>query len=293
LTELCAVFAQDLGAHVNKPIDNSVSTEELADFRSAREKRRAALSLFIALLILLLLYTYGLREGFFATLFSPVDDSAGMSVQVMTWVAPIVFALVFLAGVLPKYIQWWKVSRRYSWSRQRRIQLEVQLKGASTTDTAVAPVSPLSPTKRFSVGTAFALIFAVVLLGFVAYIFVTPSNTGPVAAITQWISSWTNPTVQSTRVSGAYERHIAAQDTGSGVVITPQTWRYVYFENGTFTTYLQGAQQFSGTWEQAGNQLTIHTPAIAGLSAKYDSVSTVSPDAEYYEFQGNRWNKVH
>lgn len=286
-------MAQQLGVLVIKQMDNSVSAEELSDFRSAREKRRAALSLLIALLILFLLYAYGLREGFFAALLSPADDNSGMSLQVITWVAPLVLALVFFIGVLPKYLHWWKVSRRYSWSRQRRIQLEAQLKDASSTGTAASPVSPVVPAKRFSAGTVFALIFAVVLLGFAAYIFVTPSNTGPVAAISQWITSWTNPSLQNARVSGAYERNIAAKDTGSGVVITPQTWRYVYFENGTFTTYLQGAQQFSGTWEQSGNQLTIHTPAIAGLSAKYDSVATVSPDAEYYEFQGNRWNKVH
>lgn len=273
---------------MDKETENHTSTKELEEYRAAREKRRAALSLLIAILFLFLLYAYALREGFFANLVSPTDDNAGVSLQVMTWVPPLVLGLMFFAGVLPKYLRWWKVSRQYSWSRQRRRQLETELHGTKTVSTTVT-----STQQRMSVRSWFALVIAVVILIFVGYLFVTPSNTGPVAAISQWLSSILNPTVQYAKVSGAYERSYAGENTGSGAVITPQTWRYVYYDNGKFTTYMMGAQQFSGTWEQTGNKLTIHTPAIAGLSDKFDSFATVSPDAEFYEFEGNRWNRVH
>ncbi len=84
-------------------------------------------------------------------------------------------------------------------------------------------------------------------------------------------------------VSGRYECHYSEKDLGNGVMRTEQTWAYVFFSDGTFTTYLNNEQQFSGTWSQSGKTLTINTPAIAGVTEARTNQVTVSSDGKSFK----------
>ncbi len=90
-------------------------------------------------------------------------------------------------------------------------------------------------------------------------------------------------------VDGRYECRFSEKDMGGGVQRVDQTWAYVFSKDGTYTTWLNGAKQFSGTWSQEGSVLTIHIPAIRGMSAAYSSDAAVSSDGNSFTANGETY----
>ena len=88
-------------------------------------------------------------------------------------------------------------------------------------------------------------------------------------------------------VSGRYECFVSEKDLGGGAMRVEQTWAYVFFDDGTYTTYLDDYQQYSGTWSQTGNALTINTPAVPNISPASTTTVTVSYDAGSFKVNGD------
>jgi hypothetical protein len=93
-------------------------------------------------------------------------------------------------------------------------------------------------------------------------------------------------------VQGRYECHLEQKDMGGGVGRTEQTWAYVFYANGKYTTYLEGSQQFSGTWSQTGNILTVHVPEIKNISQAYSYDAIVSFDGNSFTAGDQKYVKV-
>lgn len=84
-------------------------------------------------------------------------------------------------------------------------------------------------------------------------------------------------------VSGRYECFFPEKDLGGGVLRSAQTWAYVFYSDGTYTTYVNDIQQFSGTWSQSGRTLTINTPDIVDVIQAHSSNVTVSADGNSFK----------
>ncbi len=92
-------------------------------------------------------------------------------------------------------------------------------------------------------------------------------------------------------VAGRYDCHVEAENY-PGVTQVEQTWSYVFHADGTYTTYLEGSQQYSEKWSQSANILTLHVPAIPGLSDAYVFRATVSRDASSFRSGKRTWIRV-
>jgi hypothetical protein len=80
------------------------------------------------------------------------------------------------------------------------------------------------------------------------------------------------------QVGGIYCFTIDGGTDEGGAVISRQTWAYVFLNDGNFETYLEGNEQFGGTWSQSGNTLTVNVEAIPDLSEAYTWTGNVSSD---------------
>ncbi len=87
------------------------------------------------------------------------------------------------------------------------------------------------------------------------------------------------PAVEQMQVAGIYCYLVPAQEDQGGATIPEQYWAYAFLNDGSFKTYLEGFEQFGGTWSQTGNQLTVNVDAIPDLSEAYTWSATVTPDA--------------
>jgi hypothetical protein len=142
-----------------------------------------------------------------------------------------------------------------------------------------------TPTRRAKGPPAILIAILLVALGFVAVNQYT--DLKPVDFIMSLINGENAPMVQ-----GRYECHLAPKDLDGGVMRTAQTWAYTFFADGRYTTYLEGSQQFSGTWSQTGKMLTVNVPAIKNLSDAYSFTAIVSADGNSFIAGDEKYIKV-
>ncbi len=129
--------------------------------------------------------------------------------------------------------------------------------------------------------------FAVLIAGFFgilaldgkspAAVFSEIGRVGVVEYITKLFGE--DPIANQAQVAGIYCHLVPAQQDPGGAAIPEQYWAYAFLNDGNFTTYLEGYEQFGGTWSQSGNQITVNVDAIPDLSAAYTWYGTVSADA--------------
>lgn len=81
-------------------------------------------------------------------------------------------------------------------------------------------------------------------------------------------------------VAGVYCYLVPGQQDPGGAFISEQYWSYAFLNDGSFRTFLEGQEQFGGTWSQEGSELTVNVNAIPGLSEPYTWFGEVSPDGK-------------
>jgi hypothetical protein len=81
---------------------------------------------------------------------------------------------------------------------------------------------------------------------------------------------------------------------GGGVARAGETWAYAFYPDGSYKTYLNGYQQYSGTWSQEGSFLTINTPAIPGSGMGATSFTMpVTVDGNSFTTNGNTYIRIN
>lgn len=229
-----------------------------------------------------------------------------------TWIVPIVVVIMFFGLFVPRLVKWIRIRRKRHWSKEQRTLLTKQLKivpidafrGISTVALPAENTSALSNTttttvSRKSNAPGCGVVAGImVLVGIIIYVVLSTTGTFKPESI----FSWFNPDIPSVidgeaaTVSGRYEAYFAGGEGGEGeldATRAEQTWWYDFFSDGTYTTYINGNQQFSGTWSQSGNVLTINTPAFpeGGIAAQ-SYTATVAPDASSFTTQDSTWNRI-
>lgn len=65
---------------------------------------------------------------------------------------------------------------------------------------------------------------------------------------------------------------------GDATVID-QWWAYSFENGGTFRTFLEGAEQFGGTWNSSGLELNLTSNAMEDFES-FEYVGTISSDGQ-------------
>lgn len=245
----------------------------------------------------------------------PATSTDALESWPRTWIVPIVVLIMFFGLFVPRLVKWIRVRRRRHWSRHQRTVLTKKLKvvpvdafrGISTValpaqTTAMLPsgsgTTTQMATRKSNAPGCGVIAGVMVLVGIVIYVVLSTNGTFK----PENIFNWFNPDVPSVidgetaTVSGRYEAYFAGQSGDGGALDASraeQTWWYDFFSDGTYTTYIDGYQQFSGTWSQSGDVLTINTPAIpeGGIAAQ-SYTATVAPDASSFTTPDSTWNRI-
>lgn len=255
--------------------------QELKDYEEFR-KRYSILGSILAILVLLLLcpavkWLVRITSPMLGTEFLP-------PAVILEYAAPAIILLVFLIAVLPMILGRWRIRRRYRWTRERMRALDREVKSLPKDFFATAiPGSgeAQAPVRKIQGPPTILLVIVFALVGLV---YVSKyMDLRPLVSITSLFGTENAPTI-----GGQYDCHLEAEDYG-GVRQAEQTWSYVFHSDGTYTTYLEGYQQYSGTWSQSGSTLTINVPAIPNISAAYSFQATVSRDGNSFTSGKRKW----
>ncbi len=259
--------------------------ERFQELKSYEEFRKSILGIIIAVL-LLLLFCPALKWLF--RVISPMLGTELLPAVVFEYAPPAIILLVFLIAVLPMILGRWKIRRRYGWTRERMRGLDREVKSlpedffgtaAPGGDEAKAPVRKIQGPP---------VVLLVIVFTLVGLVYVNKyTDLKPLDSIT---SSFGIGKAQT--VSGRYDCHYGAADVGGGVRQSEQTWSYVFHSDGNFTTYLNGYQQYSGTWSQSGSALRVNIKAIPNLSPARSWQGTVSRDGNSFTCGKDKYIKV-
>lgn len=258
--------------------------QELKDYEEFR-KRYSILGIILAILVLLLLCPA--VKWLFRVVY-PMLGTEILPDVILEYAAPALILLVFLIAVLPMILGRWKIRRRYRWTKERMRGLNREVKSLpkdffgtamQESDEVVAPVRKIQGPP---------IILLIIVFTLVGLVYVNKyTDIKPLDSIT---SSFGIENAQT--VKGKYDSHVNAKNLGGGVMRSEQTWSYVFHSDGTYTSYLEGYQQYSGTWSQSGNILTVNVPAIANISAAYSFQATVSRDGNSFTSGERKFIKV-
>lgn len=258
--------------------------QELKDYRESRT-RYSVSGILIGILILLLSCS---AARWFIGIVLPESEPGPAAVLFREYAPPAVILLVFLIAVLPLILGRWKIRRRYRWTRERVRSLDREMRSLPSGffETPAQGSQAAEGAARKIKGPPTILL--VIVFGLLALVALDKfSDLGPLDAVTSLFG-----VKDAVTVEGKYERHYDAADLGGGVSQADQTWWYVFRPDGTYTTFLNGHQQYSGKWSQSGNVLTVNVPAIAGSSAAYSFQATVSRDGNSFTAGEAEFTKV-
>jgi hypothetical protein len=241
--------------------------QEIKDYKDFRD-RYSLVAMVVGILVLLLLYPvvqWLMRTGV------PMLAGSPLPAVVLEWAAPATVLLVFLLVILPSVSGRLRVWRRYRWTREEMRALDRELKSLPNGDPAAAlPGSAKGVPARKLHGPPVALL--VLVFALCGLVFANKyTDFKPLDVVAPLVG------IKSATVNGEYIRHYEAVNLG-GVTLSKQTWSYVFRSDGSYTTYLDGHQQYSGRWSQSGNVLTVTVPAIPTISPAYSFKATVSRD---------------
>lgn len=268
-------------------IEDTINQQELKDYNDYK-KRYNLWGILLGLLILL--FSIPLIDWFFKIIFN-FAGTTGIPQDIIKYISPLVVLLAFIAGILPMINSRWKLYKKYKWSKQQQITMSREIdqlpKGYfAKLDRAENKQQGTGTTIKGPPKLLLVIVFS--LLGLVVINEYTEYK--PVDYLMGQLNIGT-----AQMVSGRYETHYDQTNMGAGVARADQTWSFEFYSNGKYTTYLEGSQQFSGTWSQTGTTLTVNFPAIAGLNQKgYSAKAKVSSDASYFLYGGDgiKYEKV-
>lgn len=267
-------FCLGCGEKLSRGPEYEQKIQELKDYQELRKKYGM---LGIILLILMLLILYPVVRWLFQTIFS-AHGTESLPDAILQYATPVVVVLVFLAVVLPLIIGRWRILRKYHWTRERMQSLDLEAQSLpQDLFGAAAPknVAAQTPVRKVH-GPPVALL--VILLALAGLVFLNEyTDFRPLSFITSFVGIG-----NAQKVEGQYDAHVEAADLGGGVKRVEQTWSMVFRSNGTYTSYLESYQQFSGTWSQSSNILTVNVPEITNISAAYSFQATVSRDGKSF-----------
>lgn len=183
-------------------------------------------------------------------------------VWAQTWGVALLLAVLCATIITVRLVRWLRIKRTWHWTRIDRQRLRLELNNLTPEqlqelNLAVKTTGASSGVQRgINIGCSLFLV-VIILIGIFVVAF-TEAGGRFVTNLGDWVTSMidTGGTGQAI-VSGGYEYSLGGEDLGGGAVASDQTWTYVFNEDGSYTTFLNGNQQFSGSWSQSGNQLTV------------------------------------
>jgi len=281
------VFCGGCGAKLPGPQPQEQQLQDLRDYQEYRN-RYGIVGIIVGTLLLLLLCP--LLRWLVWLVFPMLPAEQRPPSIVLECIAPAVILFAFVAAVAPLIYGRWKIWRRHRWTGEQMRSLDRELQSVPRDLPATAQARTATVQ-----GPPFVLLLVVFAL--VGLVFVNEYTAfKPLDSIASLLGAENLPEIggqgqNAAIVAGRYDLHLASERY-SGVTQAEQTWSYVFHSNGTYTTYLEGAQQYSGTWSQSGSRLTIRVPANPGLNAAYSFDATVSRDASSFTSGKRTWVKV-
>lgn len=132
---------------------------------------------------------------------------------------------------------------------------------------------------------AAVALFVLMIIGFGAIDGKSPdkifSEIGEIGIVEYFARQFQDAAVPpQTSVAGIYCFSLEGGNEEGGVTVARQTWSYVFLNDGTFETYLEGNEQFGGTWSQSGSELTVNVEAIPDLTEGYAWSGIVAKDGK-------------
>lgn len=275
-----ALACEECGRYLPRGEERERELQELRDYHALR-RRYNIVGIIIGLLVLLLACP-ALQLLFVRT--APLLGAGPVPELVAKYAALVVVAITFLAGVVPMLVGRWRTLRRYRWTRERRQELAEAVRRLPDDLLGTPGPDTLAPSAK---GPPAILLIAI--FGLLAFVILGgQADSGPLTAITSQFGIG-----QAAKVSGGYSRHYDSQNLGGGVAQADQTWSYVFRDDGGYTTYLNGNEQYSGTWSQSGNQLTIKIDPIPSLGTPgHTAVGTVAADGRSFKVGNEEYTKV-
>lgn len=277
------VTCESCGEELLRGEEYETRLQELKDYEAFRT-RHGILGILIGILALLLSCPVA---RWFAGIVLPESGPGSAAGLVREYAPPAVILLVFLIVILPMILGRWRIRRRYRWTRERARSLDREVRSlpGGFFETPAQDSLAAEDAKRIK-GPPVVLV--VIVFGLVALVGLGKSSGFPqLEAITSLFGI-----KDAVVVEGEYRRHYDTADLGGGVARSEQTWSYVFRPDGTYTSFLEGHQQYSGTWLQSGHTLTVNVPAIAGISAAYSFRATVSRDGDSFTAGKEEFTKV-
>lgn len=259
------------------------------EYRKKYNPISAIIILIILFLLLIFLFLWPTANSLLLSLFQ-VQNKGTPIATILTYVILYVMLLIFFIGILPKIIGSWKFRRRYHWTREkiRCFKSEIKYLPYNFFVTTLPNSEDVKNSSNTVVYTpryhSLPIILMVIVLVLISLVYISKyTDFKPMDNIfgNSFLNSGTTKIV-----SGRYEHHYDYSDNKNGVAQSDQTWAYVFYSNGNYTTYLDGYEQYSGTWSQTGNELSVTIPAIAGISDKRTFKATVSSDGNSFNAGG-------
>ncbi|MGE5370679.1 MAG: hypothetical protein ACM3QZ_01710 [Solirubrobacterales bacterium] len=246
------------------------------------------------LAVLMLLFLYFVTDLLVRGLTAMVGTSF-LPAFMLQYASILFVILIFIVGFLPLILSRSRILRKYGWSKEQLLLLENtfnSLPDGFLDDDLPEDASANDQSSELQGPPVILLVILFTLLAVVWINKYTPLK--PLDLFQQPLEFFTSalPPVTAATVSGRYDCHIGAAPLGKGVARPAQTWSYVFHANGTYTSYLEGAQQYSGQWSQSGNVLTITVPAIPNLTSGYSFKAKVSRDASSFTAGERQFIKV-
>jgi hypothetical protein len=270
------VFCESCGERLGDRPARGVDFQELKAYDEFCHKHNI-FGIVLALLILLLSYPV-LKWLFTAIL--PEQPLGSWLAAVRSYAPLAVVILSFLMTIIPMLVNRWQARRRCHWTVRRLRELARERRALPRDFFRYAtPAVPARDEVAGAAGKAQGppLALLLVMLALAGLVFLNQyTDYKPLNAITTLFG------VNTPRVAGQYNCHLEQADQGGGVAQADQTWSYVFADDGTYFTLLDGVRQYSGTWSQTGNQLTVHVPAIANISEAYTFRATVSATGDSF-----------
>jgi len=214
--------------------------------------------------------------------------TAFIPVVILKYNALVIILIVFLIVVFPMIIGRYKIRSRYRWTTERMQNLDREVKSLPQDFFGIAVDGNDDNQVPIQKIQGPPIILMLIVFALVGLVYVNKyTDLKPLDTISPVFNIQKVPTVD-----GKYDCHIKSSDLGGGVTRSEQTWSYVFHSDGTYTSYLEGHQQYSGTWSQSGYVLTINIPAIKNLSAAYSFKATVSRDGNSFTSGERKFIKV-
>lgn len=258
--------------------------QELKDYEDLR-KRHGISAIMIAILMLLL----SCPAAQWLTRIVFPEPGPGVAGLVQEYTPPLVAVLVFLIAVLPLILRRWSILRRYRWTRERMRALDGEVRRLPKDFFETPAPESRAPGSSAQAVNGPPMVLVVIVFGLLALVVLDKyGDLGLLDAVKSLVG-----VERAVAVSGEYRRHYDAADLGGGVAQSEQTWSYVFRTDGTYTTFLDGYQQYSGTWSQSGNALMVNIPAIPGMGTSARSFhAKVSLDGNSFTAGEEEYTKV-